>query len=98
MLHSESLTPSRGCLVQVNGGGWKPFNTSAKAALHVAKNLINGRRAQVSFRPLNDTSNEQIAFAKEVESVMRGFGDARFVTTSNGLSATTYYSAGSYLV
>ena len=92
MLPYEPATPSRGCLVQINGGGWRPFNTTAKAALHVARNLINGRRAQVSFRSPNDARNEQFAFTKEVEQFMRDFGDPRFVTTTDGQSATTFYS------
>jgi hypothetical protein len=92
MLPYKPLTPSRGCLVQINGGGWRTFSTSTKAALHVAKSLINGRRAQVSFHPLNDTRNEQFAFTKEVENLMRGFGDVRFVTTTDGQSATASYS------
>ena len=92
MLPYEPLTPSQACLVQINGGGWRAFSTSGKAALHVAKNLINGRRAQVSFPRLTDTSNEQFAFTKEVENLMRGFGDARFITTTDGQSATASYS------
>jgi hypothetical protein len=38
------------------------FQHSCKASLHVAKNLINGRRAQVSFHRLTDTSSERFAF------------------------------------
>ena len=88
----KSLMTSHGCLVQINGGGWRTFNTSTKAASHVAKNLINGRRAQVCFDRTNDAKNVQFAFTKEVESVMKHFGDSRSISAVDGLSTTTFYS------
>jgi CspA family cold shock protein len=69
MLPSEPLTPSRACLAQINGGGWRAFSTSGKAALHVAKNLINGRRAQVNFPRLTGTSNEGFLSRQSGEDV-----------------------------
>jgi hypothetical protein len=98
MIPYKPITPSRGCLVQINGGGWRAFSTNAKAALHVAKSLINGRSAQVSFHRPDDRTNEQFAFTKEVENLMRDFGDGRFLTAIDGQAATTSYSAGSFLV
>ena len=92
LIWMKSLMMSQGCLVQINGGGWRAFNTNAKAALHVAKNLINGRRAQVCFERTSDAKNVQFAFTKEVETVMKQFGDPRLISAVGGLSATTFYS------
>jgi hypothetical protein len=88
----KPLPLNQAYLVQINGGAWRAFSTNLKAASHVAKNLINGRRAQVSFHRLNDPKAIQFAFTKEVENAMQGFGDIRFLTAIDGHPDTTSYS------
>jgi hypothetical protein len=92
MSTSKALPLNRAYLVQINGGKWRAFTTNTKAASHVAKNLVNGRRAQVSFHRLNDPKAIQFAFTKEVESLMRGFGDVRFLIAIDGHPNMTSYS------
>jgi hypothetical protein len=87
----KALPFNRAYLVQINGGEWRAFTTNTKAASHVAKNLVNGRRAQVSFHRLNDPRTIQFAFTKEVESLMRSFGDMRSLTAIDGDPNMTSY-------
>jgi hypothetical protein len=88
----KPLPLNRAYLVQINGGEWRAFSTNAKAASHVAKHLINGRRAQVSFHRLNDPKSLQFAFTKEVEGLVRGFGDISNFNAIDGHPNTTSYS------